>query len=203
MALVLIIVLLPVFVFLSLVLLVGEGWPIFFIQKRIGKNGIIFWLIKFRTMKVGAEKEQDKWKYLNEADGPVFKIHNDPRHTGMGRFLFHTGLDELPQLLNILKGEMVIVGPRPLPVNEEAKIDKKYQLIRREVYPGLVSPWIVNGYHKMKFDNWMKSDIEYIRKKNLFYDGYLLLKSVFLVIRLICREVMIARWSERKKGSSG
>jgi lipopolysaccharide/colanic/teichoic acid biosynthesis glycosyltransferase len=192
-ALVLIIVLLPVLVLLSLMLLVGEGWPIIFIQKRAGKNGVIFNLFKFRTMRVGAEKEQKKLMSLNEADGPVFKIHNDPRHTRMGRFLFHTGLDELPQMLNVLRGEMAIVGPRPLPVAEEARVDKKYQLARREVKPGLISPWIVNGHHKMSFDNWMKSDVEYVNRKKPIYDCYLLGKSAILVVRLIWREVRMAR----------
>lgn len=184
-----IIILSPIVVALSLLLLVGEGWPIFYIQERIGKGGKIFRMVKFRTMRIGAEKEQKKWLYLNEADGPVFKIHNDPRHTMVGRFLFHTGLDELPQLINILKGEMAIVGPRPLPVKEEAKIGVKYQLIRRQVKPGLVSPWIVDGYHRMKFEDWMKSDADYVGKKNVIYDGCLLGKSAILVLRLIWGEV--------------
>ena len=200
-ALLLIVILSPLFILLSLLLLVSEGWPIFFIQRRTGKMGISFWMVKFRTMRVGAEKDQKKWQYLNEADGPVFKIHDDPRHTKIGRFFFHTGLDELPQLINILRGEMAVVGPRPLPVDEEAKICKKYQSIRREVKPGLVSPWIVDGYHQMEFENWMRSDVDYVKRKSLFYDGYLLGKSVFLVCRLISREVMMARWSERNLGS--
>jgi lipopolysaccharide/colanic/teichoic acid biosynthesis glycosyltransferase len=188
-ALVLIVILSPLLVFLSLLLVVGEGWPIFYVQKRVGRKGKIFEMIKFRTMRVGAEKEQKELLSFNEADGPVFKIHNDPRHTKVGRFLFHTGLDELPQLFNILKGEMAMVGPRPLPVAEEAQIEKKYQLARRQVKPGLVSPWMVSGYHRMKFEDWMKSDGEYVRKKNGIYDGYLLVKSVILVLSLIWREV--------------
>ena len=144
-------------------------------------------------MKVGAEKEQKKLSSLNEANGPVFKIHNDPRHTAVGRWLFHTGLDELPQLFNVIRGEMAIVGPRPLPVDEESKISKKYREIRRQVRPGLVSPWIVEGYHKIKFEDWMKSDINYIHKKSLFYDADLLGKSLILVVRLIRREVKMAR----------
>ena len=154
-------------------------------------------MIKFRTMRVGAEKEQKKLISLNEADGPVFKIHNDPRHTAVGRFLFHTGLDELPQLFNVLRGEMAIVGPRPLPVDEEAKINKKYQSARRRVKPGILSPWIVDGYHRMKFDDWMKSDVDYVDRKNVVYDLCLLGKSAILVLRLIWREVRMARWSER------
>lgn len=192
-ALVLIVILLPVFIFLSLFLLLGEGWPIFFKQKRTGKDGRIFEIIKFRTMRVGAEKEQKKLASFNEADGPVFKIHNDPRHTRVGRFLFHTGLDELPQLVNVLKGEMAIVGPRPLPVAEEIKIEKKYQSVRRRVKPGIVSPWIVNGYHSMKFENWMKSDVEYVGKKSVIYDGYLFGKSVVLAVHLIWREIRKGR----------
>jgi lipopolysaccharide/colanic/teichoic acid biosynthesis glycosyltransferase len=187
-ALLLIVLLSPLVAFLSLLLWLTEGWPIFYIQKRIGKAGKIFEMIKFRTMKKGSEGEQEKYRNLNEADGPVFKIRNDPRFTKMGIFLSHTGMDELPQLINVVKGEMAIVGPRPLPVKEEEKIDQKCKEIRRTVKPGLVSPWVVDGYHGMKFSDWMKSDQEYIKKKNFFYDVGLLSRSVGLVIRLILRE---------------
>lgn len=149
-------------------------------------------------MKIGAEKEQKKLLPLNEADGPVFKIHNDPRHTRIGRFLFHTGLDELPQLVNVLKGEMAVVGPRPLPVGEEIKIAEKYQSVRRLVKPGLVSPWIVNGYHKMKFEDWMKSDVDYVAKKSVCGDAGLLAKSIFFVVRLIWKEIFYKRVNSKR-----
>ena len=188
-ALILIIILLPVFLVLSLVLLIGEGWPILYIQKRVGWKGMVFKMYKFRTMRKGADKQQVDYAYLNEADGPVFKIHNDPRHTKIGRFLFHTGLDELPQLFNIVRGEMSFVGPRPLPVGEEEKIDNKYRKERTKVVPGIVSPWVVEGYHRMSFEEWMKSDVNYVKIKNSKYDCQLLIRSIVMVMKLLVREV--------------
>lgn len=124
---------------------------------------------------------------LNEADGPVFKIKDDPRFFKIGKFLSHTGLDELPQLINVLKGDMALIGPRPLPVDEAMKIEKKYQK-RTDVLPGIISPWVINGHHKMKFDEWMRSDIEYIKNKSFLTDINLVFKAFFLLIALILRE---------------
>jgi len=135
---------LPLFLSIFTILKIINGGPVFFIQKRVGKNGKIFNLIKFRTMRVGAEKEQSKYKNLNEADGPVFKIKNDPRLTKFGKILFQTGLDELPQLINVLKGEMSIIGPRPLPIKEAAKLTEKQKAIVAT---------IVNGMENKKEDN--------------------------------------------------
>ncbi len=140
-------------------------------------------------MRKGADKQQVDYAYLNEADGPVFKIHNDPRLTKIGRFLFHTGLDELPQLFNILGGEMSFIGPRPLPVGEEKKIEDKYRKEREKVMPGIVSPWVVEGYHRMKFEEWMKSDMNYVRNKSVKYDISLVIKSGVMVTKLLVREV--------------
>jgi len=108
----------PVITVISLLIFIVSGLPIFYAQKRVGLNGIPFMLYKFRTMHVGAEKLQVKLKAQNEAKGPVFKIRHDPRFTAIGGFLSHTGLDELPQIINIFLGHMAIVGPRPLPVAE-------------------------------------------------------------------------------------
>jgi lipopolysaccharide/colanic/teichoic acid biosynthesis glycosyltransferase len=190
-ALFLIIILSPLLVLLSLVIVIIDGWPFWFVQDRVGKNGKIFGIWKFRTMKIGADNEQGNYGELNEADGPVFKIYNDPRLTVTGKFLFHTGLDELLQLLNVLKGDMVIIGPRPLPVREEKSINQKYRKTRRQVRPGIISEWIVSGYHNMKFEDWMKSDVEYVAKKSFGYDCKLIVKTVFLVMRLIVKETSI------------
>ncbi|MCX8009369.1 MAG: sugar transferase [Patescibacteria group bacterium] len=103
-------------------------------------------------------------KKHNEADGPVFKIHNDPRLTKFGAFLYHTGLDEIPQLFNVLFGTMAIIGPRPLPVEEARKL-KPWQKQRECVLPGIISPWILDGYHKNTFNEWMESNIEYTQKQ--------------------------------------
>lgn len=180
----LIIVLSPVYLFLSLLIFCMSGLPVFYIQKRIGLNGRKFKLYKFRTMVVNAEKDQQKLAYLNEADGPVFKIRNDPRLTSVGKFLSHSGLDELPQFLNILIGDMNLIGPRPLPVNEANKINVKYKNERESVKPGLLSPWIFNGYHRLSFDDWMKSDISYIKNKSFSYDAKIFLKSILFLISL-------------------
>jgi len=119
---------------------------------------------------------------LNEADGPVFKIKNDPRFTRVGKFLAQTGFDELPQFFNVLKGQMSLVGPRPLPVYETKRL-KSWQKKRLLVLPGMTSPWIINGGHKLTFNEWMRSDIEYLKTKTLIGDIKILLKTAFLVFQ--------------------
>lgn len=138
----------------------------------------------------GAEKVKEKLMDKNEADGPVFKIRNDPRFTRVGSFLCHSGLDELPQILNIVKGDMVFIGPRPLPVDEASQIDDKYRTVRESVLPGLISPWILNGYHKMSFDSWMKSDMEYIEKKTFKGDIFSFFKGAVFVAGLLESELL-------------
>jgi lipopolysaccharide/colanic/teichoic acid biosynthesis glycosyltransferase len=117
----------PIFQIIALLIKLDSPGPVFFRQKRVGKNGKVFTFYKFRNMVKEAKNLKKKYFHLNEADGPVFKIRDDPRYTRVGKFLSHTGLDELPQLINILKGEMSLVGPRPLPVDEEKQIPKKWQ----------------------------------------------------------------------------
>ena len=165
-----------------LVKLTSKG-PVIFRQKRIGKNGKIFIMYKFRTMYVGAEEDRKKYEKLNEADGPAFKIRNDPRFVGVGRFLARTGLDELPQIFNILKGEMNFVGPRPLPVYEYEKL-KLWQKKRQSVLPGITSSWVINGKHKISFDKWMKSDLEYVKNKSFIGDLRIVWKTIVLIVRL-------------------
>lgn len=176
----------PVFILIGLVVLFFDGgWPVIFKQKRVGRGGKSFVIYKFRTMYQGAEKDRKKLLSLNEADGPVFKIKNDPRFTKIGKTLSRTGLDELPQLFNILKGEMAFIGPRPLPSEEEGKITKQYRLTRRQVLPGIISPWIFIGYHDVSFDKWMKSDMEYVKNKSIVGDIGYLFKSVNLFAGLL------------------
>jgi lipopolysaccharide/colanic/teichoic acid biosynthesis glycosyltransferase len=182
-----IIILSPLFLCIGILIFLNCGGPVIFTQKRIGKNGKTFTLYKFRTMNKDAEAKQDHYKKLNEADGPVFKIHDDPRFTSIGRFLSHTGLDELPQLFNILKGDMALIGPRPLPVEETKKL-KDWQKKRHTIKPGIISPWIVQGYHRQSFDAWMKSDIWYVSHKSMLYDSGLMAQFIPLIVRLIVRE---------------
>jgi len=165
-----------------------NGLPVLFRQQRVGKNGKPFILYKFRTMSINAEKKQYMYNRLNEANGPVFKIHNDPRFTRVGKFLAHTGLDELPQLINVLRGEMALIGPRPLPVDEEKKL-KIWQRARESVKPGIISPWILEGYHTQTFDAWMKSDLAYIKKKTFAYDLRLAVQTIVLLLQFFFKEI--------------
>lgn len=185
---ILLLAVLPLQVIVALLALVVSGPPIIYMQKRVSKDGKQFNLYKFRTMQEGADRKQKFFTKLNEADWPVFKIRNDPRFTKIGIFLSHTGLDELPQLLNVLKGEMALIGPRPLPGAEEKKL-KKWQKARERIKPGIISPWILEGYHAKSFDEWMKRDIEYIKQKSLLYDLGLSIKAVKFLLGLFIREI--------------
>lgn len=179
---------LPVIILISIIILITCRWPIFYIQKRVGQHNKTFNLIKFRTMVNGAHNLQGKYKSKNEAKGPVFKIRDDPRFTKIGKFLSHTGLDEMPQLYNILKDEMSLIGPRPLPETEANKLSSA-QKKRHKLKPGIISPWIVNGYHSNSFNSWMQSDLMYVKNKNLFYDLNLFVKAASLCTKLLFIEI--------------
>lgn len=174
---------LPVWIVFYFLIKTTSKGPFLFKQKRLGKNKKPFIFYKFRTMVEGAENLKSKIQNLNEADGPVFKIHNDPRYTKIGRFLAHTGLDEIPQLINIIKGEIVFIGPRPLPIEEANKVPKKYEL-RFSVLPGITSLWVIRGADHSSFKKWMEDDLEYIKNKNFFYD----LKIIILTLWLLLKE---------------
>ena len=137
-------------------------------------------------MVSGAERLKWRYRHLNEADGSVFKIRNDPRFTKVGKFLAKTGLDELPQFINVLKGDMSLVGPRPLPVNEAKKLTKK-QKARTLVRPGITSSWVVEGTHVLSFEKWMQLDREYIRRASIGKDIEILLKTALTVAILTLR----------------
>lgn len=178
---------LPIIILIGIIVVLTCGFPILYFQKRIGKDNASFTIIKFRTMSIDADRSKMSVRKYNEAGGPVFKIYHDPRFTAIGKFLSHTGLDELPQLFNILKGDMAIIGPRPLPVDEVRKL-KPWQNKRHTVKPGIISPWIFEGYHTKSFDDWMKSDIEYAKNKSILYDIRLLVQAMGLFTSLIIRE---------------
>lgn len=180
---------LPIIGGVALVVVLVDGFPVLFRQKRIGLGGKPFTMYKFRTMVVGADGLQKKFVRQNEADGPVFKIREDPRFTRTGRFLSHTGLDELPQIINVMRGEMALFGPRPLPVAEAAKLTKRQQK-RHRIKPGIISPWIFEGYHSRPFNEWMKSDIAYANEKSAWGDLVLFGKSIMFMGKLFMREVL-------------
>ncbi len=177
----------PLFLIIALFIKLDSPGPAIFKQKRVGKDGKIFIFYKFRNMVKNAEKLKKKYLHLNEANGPVFKIKNDPRYTRVGKFLSHTGLDELLQLLNILKGEMSLVGPRPLPVDEEAQILKKWQEKRRTAKPGIACSWLLRGAHSLSFEQWVKLDLEDIRKSSFLYDLRILFAVVWMVAKILSR----------------
>jgi len=158
--------------------------PFIFKQKRMGKGKKPFTMYKIRTMVSGAEGLQVSLKKKNEADGPVFKIKNDPRFTKVGKFLSYGALDEIPQLINVIRGEMSLVGPRPLPLEEAKKIPAKYAE-RFTVLPGMTSSWVIHGSHRLTFKEWMRLDIKYARKHPFLKDLYILLYTFILVLRII------------------
>lgn len=161
--------------------------PFIFKQKRIGKDKKIFTMYKVRTMVWNAESLKKKYMKQNEVDGPVFKIKDDPRYTKFGKVLSYTGLDELPQLINIIKGEMAFVGPRPLPVNEALRIPKKYRK-RFDILSGVTSPWVLKGQHALSFNKWMELDLEYIDKRAKMYDIRVSLETLVLILKLIWKK---------------
>ena len=184
-----VILLSPLFVIIAILIKFTSPGPAFFKQRRVGKNGKDFSLIKFRTMELGAENEIKKLSNLNEADGPVFKIYNDPRYTKFGKILARTGLDELSQLINVVKGEMSLVGPRPLPIYEAEKLTKA-QKVRELVKPGITSSWIVDGAHNLKFVKWMKLDRDYVRDADFGKDIQILIKTTELILRQILKQML-------------
>jgi len=175
------------FILYILIKLTSQG-PFFFKQLRAGKNKKPFWIYKIRTMVENAEDLKEKIKHLNQADGPVFKVYDDPRFTKIGRFLAKIGIDELPQLINIVKGEMSFVGPRPLPLDEAKKIPKKYEK-RFLVLPGIFSSWVAYGAFHNDFKKWMELDLKDVENKSFWYDLKIVIKSLGFVLKLIIRSV--------------
>lgn len=172
----------PVFALIALIIKAGSRGPVFFRQKRCGLNGRKFTLYKFRTMVVNAEEHLNNLRAMNEMRGPVFKIKNDPRLTGVGRFLRKFSVDELPQLWNVLKGQMSLVGPRPPLPAEVAKYDY-WQRRRLSMKPGLTCLWQVGGRNKIKdFNEWLRLDLEYIDHWSIGLDVLILLRTIPAVL---------------------
>ncbi|MCC7027297.1 MAG: sugar transferase [Saprospiraceae bacterium] len=172
----------PIFIVIGLMIKFTSKGPIIFKQKRVGLHGREFYIYKFRTMMVDAEKMQAQIMHQNEASGPVFKIKNDPRITSIGKFLRKTSLDELPQFFNVLKGDMSLVGPRP-PIMNEVNQYKPWQIRRLSMRPGLTCTWqIMPRRNSISFDDWMKLDLQYIDNWSLQQDFMLTFKTVRAVI---------------------
>ena len=173
----------PFFLSIALLIKISSPGPIFFKQQRIGYNRRKFKMIKFRTMIPGAEGMQADLEHLNEADGPAFKIEKDPRITPIGRWLRRTSLDEVPQLINVLLGDMSLVGPRPLPVRDAAGIEKRWQKRRFSMRPGLTCLWQIGSRNKMRFEEWMKLDLEYIDSWSIHLDFYIIMKTIPVIFK--------------------
>jgi exopolysaccharide biosynthesis polyprenyl glycosylphosphotransferase len=173
----------PVLVVTAIAIKLTSPGPVFFLQNRVGLNKRRFKICKFRTMVVDAEKEMARLQHLNEVSGPVFKIKNDPRITPLGRFLRKTSIDELPQLFNVLKGDMSLVGPRPLPVRDYEGFSKDWQRRRFSVRPGITCLWQINGRSSIPFEKWMELDLEYIDGWSLWLDLQILVRTIPAVLR--------------------
>jgi exopolysaccharide biosynthesis polyprenyl glycosylphosphotransferase len=181
-SLMIIILWMPVFLFIGIAIKLTSKGPIVFKQKRVGLHGREFNIYKFRTMMVDAEKMQAAIMHQNEANGPVFKIKNDPRITRIGKFLRKTSLDELPQFFNVLKGDMSLVGPRP-PIQNEVNQYKAWQLRRLSMRPGITCTWqIMPHRNNISFEEWMKLDLQYIDNWSLQKDFLLTFKTVRAVL---------------------
>lgn len=173
-----IILLSPLLIIVALAIKIEDPkGSIFFSQKRCGKDNKLFPMYKFRSMVSNAEELLEELMEHNEMDGPVFKIKDDPRITKVGKFIRKTSIDELPQLFNILRGDMSIVGPRPAIPHEVAEYSH-YHKQRLLVKPGLTCIWQVSGRNSIGFDEWMEMDLEYIEKRDLWMDIKLIFKTV-------------------------
>jgi exopolysaccharide biosynthesis polyprenyl glycosylphosphotransferase len=169
--------LVPLFLIIAIAIKLSGPGPVMFRQSRAGLNGRLFDMLKFRTMVENAEKMQEELADRNEMDGPVFKIRNDPRVTRIGRFLRKSSMDELPQFINVLKGEMSLVGPRP-PIPEEVSRYERWQRRRLSMKPGITCFWQISGRNQVKFEEWMEMDLKYIDNWSLKLDFIILFKTI-------------------------
>jgi exopolysaccharide biosynthesis polyprenyl glycosylphosphotransferase len=173
----------PLFILVALLIRIDSAGPLLFAQERVGLNKRRFKILKFRTMVVDAEKQQETLEHLNEVEGPVFKIKEDPRITRVGALLRRFSIDELPQLINVFKGEMSLVGPRPLPVRDVDRIDAQWHKRRFSIKPGITCLWQVNGRSNIGFNEWVRLDLDYIDKWSLGLDLVILLKTIPAVFK--------------------
>ncbi|BBD78156.1 exopolysaccharide biosynthesis polyprenyl glycosylphosphotransferase [Hydrogenophilus thermoluteolus] len=179
-----ILILSPLFLLIALAIRVTMGSPVLFVQPRLGYHRRIFPLYKFRTMIPNADALRETLRAHNDRDGAAFKMRNDPRITPLGRWLRKLNLDELPQLFNVLRGDMSLVGPRPLPLDDYARMDRITYLRRVSVLPGITCTWqIAPNRASIPFDEWMRMDLAYIDDWSLHTDLLLLVKTVWVTLR--------------------
>ena len=174
------VVLSPILLLVAIFIKIDSKGPVFFKQKRVGINGSQFEMYKFRSMVVNAEELKAQLAEKNEMSGPMFKIAHDPRITKVGRFIRKTSIDELPQLWNVIKGDMSLVGPRPSLPKEVAQFEP-WMKKRFEVKPGLTCFWQVQGRNNIDFEDWMKLDIKYVKERSLLLDVKLIFKTFFVL----------------------
>jgi exopolysaccharide biosynthesis polyprenyl glycosylphosphotransferase len=173
----------PLMLVVSALIKFSSPGPVLFTQDRLGLSKRQFRIYKFRTMIADAEETIKELEYLNEVSGPVFKIKNDPRITTIGKFLRKTSIDELPQLFNVLKGDMSLVGPRPLPVRDYRGFNQDWQRRRFSVRPGITCLWQINGRSSIPFEKWMQLDLQYIDKWSIWLDLQILVKTIPAVLK--------------------
>lgn len=170
------------FAIVAIAIKIDDGGPVIYSQTRVGKDGKFFKMYKFRSMSVGAERMKKQLLQQNEMDGPVFKMENDPRVTKVGAFLRRSSIDELPQLINVLKGHMSIVGPRP-PIGHEVMQYDEYAMQRLKVKPGLTCYWQCSGRSALDFDEWMQLDNKYIQERGFWRDIAIVFKTIPAVLK--------------------
>ncbi|WP_028586088.1 sugar transferase [Desulfogranum mediterraneum] len=175
--------LLPLFAAVALAIRLESPGPVFFVQQRVGLRKHLFPMFKFRSMHQDAEERMKEIEHLNEAEGPIFKMTNDPRVTRVGRFIRKTSIDELPQLINVLRGEMSLVGPRPMSIRDVDLFDKGVQRKRFSVKPGITCIWQISGRSDLPFTKWLELDLEYIENWSFLLDLKILIKTVPAVVR--------------------
>ncbi len=176
-------ILVPVLLIVGIAVKLTSEGPVFFLQERVGLHKRRFKMIKFRSMYTDAEERLKEIEHLNEADGPIFKMANDPRVTPIGGFIRRTSLDELPQLINVFKGDMSLVGPRPMSVRDVLLFDKGIQRKRFSVRPGIACLREISGRSELTFDRWLELDLEYIDTWSLGLDLRILLRTVPVVLK--------------------
>lgn len=179
-SLIALVILSPVFL-VTAIAVKTDGGKVFYSQKRAGKDNVPFNMYKFRSMCPNADNMKEELMRFNEMDGPVFKMKNDPRITKVGKFIRKYSIDELPQLVNILKGDMSIVGPRP-PLLSEVEQYSSYQMQRLLVKPGLTCFWQAYGRSALSFEDWMDMDMKYIQRRSFMLDIELIIKTIVAVI---------------------
>lgn len=175
------IVLSPLMLLTAICIKAEDGGPVFYSQLRAGKDGKLFRFYKFRSMYVDADQKLDELRSRNESDGPTFKINDDPRITKVGKLIRKSSIDELPQLFNIIRGHMSIVGPRP-PIPQEVEKYTSEQRHRLDVKPGLTCYWQCSGRSDLSFDKWMELDMKYIRERSLWTDFKIVLMTIPAVL---------------------